>query len=495
MGVNQWLYFDRTGAPEDYQAKLREYYDDLLPKTDLELFLVYSSGWAIDIHDPDATYNRDGDNDFNYCTNKVEEIVARSPTNSEYFFPALEAFVSGNFHSAWITIDKIATHVDDPHKLLRHLRSLQALHEDVAKFASFVGSVIGGARRNNRDTALECLNEALAEEMLVPHAVNLIAAAGLDDALMAHVIKLLNEGKIEPRSTDAIAFSKTLEGVAPDLIVDLLNIMNQRGSAGVWASIDFIGRMLYKKSFVTVVKEVVVNPTLFERKQYSNMDWYHWHDIVGKLLDEGLGDQVFVEELLDFILKVTKVEEYSVQLSFDDYAQKILRKLISIDPEQVWKKFHDSMKNADTMQEYRLNGLFEAGIGNSSGAGVLNDIPMGISVAWMLEDKKGRLPLLLEWIELFSGEEENSEWSTKFVDFTNQDLDTLDVVTSRITSGTWWGSYANKLETGRARLLQLKDVSSNPLVQCWVDKTVSRFNDSIVAERRRDANRDAGFKK
>ena len=57
------------------------------------------------------------------------------------------------------------------------------------------------------------------------------------------------------------------------------------------------------------------------------------------------------------------------------------------------------------------------------------------------------------------------------------------------------GSYANKLENERARLLRLKDVSSNPLVHRWVDKTVSRFDNAIVAERRRDANRDADFKK
>jgi len=116
----------------------------------------------------------------------------------------------------------------------------------------------------------------------------------------------------------------------------------------------------------------------------------------------------------------------------------------------------------------------------------------------MLEDKKERLPLVLEWIELFSGGEENSEWSANFVDFTNQhidDLDALDAVTSRITTGTWWGSYANKLENERARLLQLKGVSSNPLVHRWVDKTVSRFDNTIVTERRRDANRDADYKK
>ncbi|MCZ4368123.1 hypothetical protein [Sulfitobacter dubius] len=503
MAVNQWLYFDRNHTPEDYQAKLRTYYDELLPKSDVELLLVYSSGWAIDIHDPDAMYNRDGENDFNYSTNKVEEIVARSPKTAEHFFPVLDAFAVGEFNSGWITVDKISAHADDPHTLLEHLKSLQSLQDDTTKFANFVGSVIRGARRNNRDTALECLNEALAVEVLVPHAVNFIAAAGLDDSLMCRVIELLNEGKIEPRSTDAIAFSETLEGIAPDLIVDLLHIMNQRGSVGAWAAIDFIGRMLYKKSFnrepfVEVVKGIVANPTLFERNNYSNMDWYHWHDIVEKLLDEGFVDDTFAEKLLNFILSVTEVEEYSVQLSFDDYAQEILRKLISIDPEQVWQKFHEHIKNADALREHRLNGLFKARTGNPAGAGVLNDMPMEIIVAWMLDEKKERLPLVLEWIELFPGDEENSEWSANFVDFTDQyidDLDALDAVTSRITSGSWWGSYTNKIETERARLIQLKDVSSNPLVHRWVDKTVSRFDNSIVAERRRDANRDADFKK
>lgn len=503
MGVNQWLYFDREDAPEDYQTELRAYYDDLLPKTDLELLPVYSSGWAIDIHNPDISYSRDGDNDFNYCANKVDEIVARSPANSEYFLPVLEAFASENFHSAWITVDKIATHVDDPHALLEYLISSKLLHGDTAKFAILVSSVIGGARRKNRDIALECLNDALDVEALVPHAVNLIAAAGLDDTLMKRVIELLNEGKVEPHSTDAIAFSDTLQGIDTSLTIELLNVMNEGGSTGAWASIDFIGRMFYKNSlnrepFVEVVKEVVTNLALFERVNYSNMDWYHWHDIVGKLLDGGFSERAFIEELLEFILSVTEVEEYNVQLSFDDYAQKILRKLISLDPERVWQKFHERLDNADSMREYRLNGLFEAGIGKPASAGVLNDVPIEISVAWMLENKKERLPFMLEWIELFSGEEDSGEWSAKFVDFTNEHIDdtsALDAVTSRMTSGTWWGSYANKLEGERERLVKLKEASSNPLVQRWVDKTVARFDQAIVVERRRDANRDADFKK
>ena len=496
MAVNQWLYFDREGAPEEYQAKLRAYYDDLLPKTDLEQLQVYSSGWAIDIHDPDVTYNRDGDNYFNYWPNKVQDIVADSSINADYFFPVLDAFLNGDFSSGSMTVQKIASHVSDPLALLEYLRTLKSAAADPAKLTNFIGSVIAGARQKDRETAIACLNSAFEVEELVPHAVNLIASAGLDDKLMMHVIQLLKEQKIEPHTTAAIAFSDTLDGIDPDLIIELLSMMGQCESAGAWASIEFIVRMLHKDSpeqglFTKTVKSVVANHSLFERERYSNMDWYHWHDIVAKLIDGGHADQEFVEVILEFILSVTDIDEYNVQLAFDGYAQKILRKLISVDPELVWKKFHDRRASAGN---YRLDSLFAAGAGSPANAGVLDDIPMKISVAWMLEDKKERLPFMLEWMELFVGKKENSEWSENFIDFTDQhidDLDALDAVTLRMTTGTWIGPYANKLESERERLAQLKNVSSNPIVWSWVRRTVSRLDSAIIAERRRDANRDA----
>lgn len=490
-------------SPASTQGKLRAYYDSLLPETNQKLLQVYSAGWGIDLHDPDVSYNRDGENDHNYCQNKVAEIVERSPTNADFFFSVLDAFAVGDYNSCWMTIDKIASHVSNPLELLRYLTSLEPLVAEPPKLSGFMSSVIAGARKKDRSIALKCLNEALEGKLVVPYAVNLFAATGMDDELMTRAIGLLEQGQIEPRTTTAIAFPDTLEGIAPHLIAKLLNTMGQHGTEGLWASIEFIGRMFYgnrlsKEPFFDVIKSTVSDVALFERERFSNMDWYHWHDITGKLIDEGYADPECAEEILNFILSVTDVEEYNVQLAFDEYAQKILRKLISVDPNLVWRKFHERLANPDNRREYRLNGLFEGGVGSPSSAGVLNDIPLEISVAWMLEDKTERLPFILQWVELFSGDKEDREWSATFVDFTNQHIDNLealDAVTSRLTTGAWWGSYANKLESERERLLQLKELSSNPLVRHWVDKSVSRFDNAIVAERRRDANRDADFRK
>lgn len=501
--VNQWLYYDRGQASEDYQAKLRDYYDELLPNSDLDLLQVYCSGWAADLKDPDVRYNRGGENDHHYCEKKMQEIVERSSTDAIFFFPLLKAFSKGDFNSCWMTIDKVASHVTNPVELCRYLVSRELLSEEPQKLATFIESVISGARKTDRLNALACLNCALAHPPLMPHAVGLIASAGLDDELMKRVVKLLDEGQFEAHTTVAIGFADALKDISPQLVVDLLDKLQTRGSDGAWASIEFINRMLHGKRietapFVRVLCLAVVNHALFKRDRFSNMDWYYWHELAGKLLENGKTEPDFVEDLLSFILSVTEIQEFNVQLSFDEYAQKILRKLIDVEPELVWQKFHEQLARSDALGKYRLNNLFEGGIGNPTSAGVLNDVPLDISVAWMLEDKTERLPFILQWIELFVGEGDACTWFEIFIEFVDEhlgEISAMDAVTSRLTTGSWMGSYANKLEKEKERLLQLKHLTSSPLVQHWVEKTVSRFDQAVLEERRRDANRDADFKK
>ena len=70
-----------------------------------------------------------------------------------------------------------------------------------------------------------------------------------------------------------------------------------------------------------------------------------------------------------------------------------------------------------------------------------------------------------------------------------------DVIKLRLTTGIWWGSRVNMLESEIQRLLHLRELSSNSFVQYWVDKTVALLKIEIADQRRRDANRDADFEK
>ena len=241
----------------------------------------------------------------------------------------------------------------------------------------------------------------------------------------------------------------------------------------------------------------MINRALFDKPKYSNMDWYHWCDLVEKLFDGGYVDDDFSVELVDFIISVTSVEEYNVQLAFDDYAQKILRRIISSSPRLVWEKYHEARTAADGRAVYRLPNLFEASVGEPSDPGVLNDIPPEIYVSWMLENKEERMPFILDWLQLFVGEKNDRQWNADFVSFVDTHVDRperLNALRSRLTTGSWWGSFANKLEAERDQLLQLREASSSSNVHRWIDRTVSEMEQQIVEERRQDANREASYR-
>src|SRR5690606_33034437 len=146
------------------------------------------------------------------------------------------------------------------------------------------------------------------------------------------------------------------------------------------------------------LKASVVNRALFNKPCFSRMDWYHWCALVEKLFEGGHVDDAFSVQLVDFIISVTSVEEYNVQLSFDDYAQKILRKLIATSPSLVWEKYHEARATLEGRAWSRLPRLFEASMGDPSNPGVFNDISPEIYVPWMLENKVERMPFILGWI-------------------------------------------------------------------------------------------------
>ncbi|MCA0028172.1 MULTISPECIES: hypothetical protein [unclassified Mesorhizobium] len=502
LGVNAWLYFDRHGADESYQRRLREYYDELLPDDPLEQIHFYCSGWATDIHDPDVSYDREGDNDHYYGKNKIHELIDAAPNEASYFFSFLDTLLERVTNSGWIAVVRIARHVADPEHLLRHLVQNITADSEIAVISNLARNVISGAAQIDRNKGLECLEIALDVQSLSGASVEFLASVGLDDALMRRAIEFVQNDTVEPHQVSVIAFSDILQTVDYGLIELLVSTLLTKQAYGAWAAVDFLVQVLYRSDpdkgrLLQSLKAVVTNRALFDKPRYSNMDWYHWCELVEKIFNGGHVDDAFSGELVDFIISVTSVEEYNVQLSLDDYAQKILRRIITSSPRLVWEKYHDARASLDGRALYRLPSLFEAGVGEPSAPGVFNDIPAEIYVPWMLENKEERMPFILDWIQLFDGTENARNWNSAFVSFVDAHVDRverLNALRSRLTTGMWWGSYASKLEVERDLLLQLRELSRNPNVHRWIDRTTLQMEQNITDERRRDANREASYR-
>lgn len=502
LKVNEWLYFDRNQASEEHREKLRAYYDTLLPTDPLEKIYFYSSGWATEIHDPEACYDRYDDNDHNYGPNKIIELIDTSPNDAAYFFPLIDRFLAKSTNSGWIVMNHIAKHVSKPEHLMQHLIESISADSEIPVLSNLVRNVISGATHTDRNIARKCMTLTLGVHELRASSIEFIAAAGLDDALMHRAIELVKNGTVEPNQVLAIAFSDILQNINHGLIETLVTSLLEKQERGAWAAIDFLARVLHRSKpkeglLLGSVVQTVINPALFGKPRYSNMDWYYWCELVKKLVDGEHIDYDLSAQLIDFIISVTRVEEYNVQLSFDDYAQKILRCLISSSPHLVWEKYHENLTVADGSARYRLRSLFEANIGKPSDPGVLNDIPQEIYVPWMLENKDVRLPFILDWIQLFTEADSKRHWAPDFVSFIDAHLDRaerLDVLHSRLTTGGWVGSFADKLKAERDQLLQLLELSTNLHVHRWIDRVVSQMEQQITNERRQDANREASYR-
>jgi hypothetical protein len=201
--------------------------------------------------------------------------------------------------------------------------------------------------------------------------------------------------------------------------------------------------------------------------------------------------------LVDFIVSVTSVEEYGVQLTFDDCAQKILRRIISGSPRLVWEKYHEARASAGGQSVYRLSRLLGADLGEPSNPGLLNDVPAEIYVPWMLQDREERMHFIIDWLQLFVGGDNDRQWNADFVSFVDAHVDRperLNALRSRLITGSWWGPFSHKLEAERDQLLQLRETSSNFKVHRWIEQTVSQIEQQIVEERRQEANREASYR-
>ena len=70
----------------------------------------------------------------------------------------------------------------------------------------------------------------------------------------------------------------------------------------------------------------------------------------------------------------------------------------------------------------------------------------------------------------------------------------LDVLYSRFSTGSWIGSYADKLEAEREYLRRLKELSGSREVLKWIDRSLLEMEQQIAASRRQEENYEASYR-
>lgn len=503
--VSEWLYFDRRRASNDYGEKIRSYYDELLPEDEIGRLIYYMCSGSFSINDPDTQYKEEGTNDHEHAFKQIKSIVAGSPTNAGYFFPAINAFLKDKSFNAEVTaITMITKHVENPIELLEHALSSMNSDTNDGQLAKLIIRIIRGASEKDELTGKKCLKRVLDIKELRPHRICLMEATGLNNDLMERVINMIRDGNIKNGdvnfySISGLALPDRLKDVDDNKIQKLVNTLIQKGQDESWASIDFLLQYMYKIETpatweIELIKSAITNPSLFEEGNISYKQlFYHWKELAITLFDKNAVDGDFCAKITKFIISIANPERFGFPISFSENAKEVLKKSIALCPDIVWQHYVETCETADDRLKYILmNDLFLAE--NPSGSSILNDVPPEIYISWMLENKTKRIGKILEWINLF---DENRRWSNVFIDFVNTHIehgDPLSIIVGRLTLGTFTGSFATRIEEAQAHLKDLQELTSNRHVQKWLSTTIRELSRRIKEERHRDENRQVSFR-
>ena len=506
--VSEWLYFNGKKAEENYQTRLRAYYDELVPTDTLELLVLYSTSGCSDLHDPDLPYDPNGAGNYDYVPTRRNEIIETSPRLSDYFQPVIIELLDRGSAVASESVGRIAKHVDEPQKLLRFLLDSAIESPNTDSLVNFTRSIINGAFQVDPERGLACLQIALEYEKLSSASIHLLSAVKLNDDLMRDATNLVQEDVVSPSHSTLISSDYSLRNVDSSLVESFIKTLVTKGEKGAWAAVDFVGHVIFHVNLdeawlVKTITEAITNPALFERSEYSSMDWYHWADLTKKLINGNHIEEEACLLLVGFVVSVIEVEEYHTQLSFEQYAKEILLHVASKFPQIVWEEYHRHRDTSCQSNNFRLESLFGADIASPVSEGILNSIPSNIYVPWMLEDKGVRLPFIIKWIRLFADEVDDGNtsiekvWSPKFVEFIDEHVESgadLDILYSRFSTGSWIGSYADKLEAEREYLRRLKELSGSREVLKWIDRSLLEMEQQIAASRRQEENYEASYR-
>ena len=477
--LNKSLYYDAEEMDSDIRQLIKNTYFALIPNNPIDKLLFFSSEWPSEINNPDAPFDHDGNNDYNYFERIIKETVSDCPSKSYFFLPILNEWLNGDYHSSKIVVDVIAEHVDDPIVLVTALCKEVSSGREAGICSDFICKVIDGARKKNPSAGCELLDAALQEQALRAFLPKLIVSAGVDDDLIAQVVDYIKRDIIKPAQSVSLA-DEVLSDISPTFIDKLVSALLSKGCEGVWSAIKFLEHYMYRKLNMSdleadMIKRTVLHPKLFEKQMYiyDKMDSYYWKDLIEKLFKYDYVDKKLAGVITSLIISMadmTDMQEPFDIFHFSDDARSILVGIIKLYPEVVWHQYHEKRTQVSREERRILNILFGNDEDNSFRPGILDKIPEKIIRPWLLKDKENRISEVLKWIRMLNGDKVNGKWSNKFISFIDKHVNNpsqLAPIYSRLVDGIRSGRYAGagRFELALRQVKQLEERSSNSSVK------------------------------
>lgn len=492
MGISHFLYYDREkGKHNKIANEVRQLYDDLLPTDLIDLAVLYTDGWQLDLHDPDSRYdpNPKSRGNFDYAEKRAVAVADEIAQMEMLIRGALNRIACGSGNGTYPFAKALMKAAKDP----------EALFADAIQVAEssgqppnrgFYGGLISGADERDPKIARGLVRRALQSTKLKGEAITLIGSRRVDDEDVDLIISLITSGEIQPWQVQNLGLWRSAEV----LFIRVLRELKKHGNDGLWTIIDIIGMFLhgdtdvYSRNLQILTKQVLLAPQLLVATR-STMDGYHMEQLVHRLVQSGAIDKPYATKLAKQLMSICRRGADSVFYELDDPVRRALGYLLDIYPDVVWAAIATKLTSKSWHDRFYAENLLESHHRDDHLARPLAvPVPPAVYMAWVREEPQERAVMAVAWLPIADRPEKGPlAWNPELSAFVDEFCDIPEVLQElggRLSPRSYCGGMAPYLEP----IVPLVETwASHPKasVRAWVPDVLGWLRKTIVSERKR----------
>jgi hypothetical protein len=492
MGISHFLYYDRDKGKRSKIAKeVRQLYDELLPNDPVDLAVLYTNGWQLDLHNPDARYdpNPKSRDTFDYAEKRAAVIASEIANTKELTTKALNRIACGGGNGTHPFAKALMKATRAPQALFAEAITV-AEDSDQAPNRGFYGGLIAGANERDPNIARALVRLALKSTKLKSEAIALIGSGTLNDEDIDLIIALIASGDIKPWQVQNLGLWRAPEA----LFIRVLQELEKHGNDGLWTVVDIVGFFLHdginvpSKKLLTLTKRALIAQKLFHATR-SNMDGYHMEQLVRRLIKLGAVDEAYAARLAKQSMSICRRGADRLYYDLDDPVRKALGYLLEIYPYVTWAAIAKKLTSKTWHDRFYAENLLESSHRDDHLARSLAvPVPPAIYLAWVREKPKERAVKAVAWLPIADRPEKTPlVWNPELVAFVDEFGDlpgVLQEIGGRLSPSSYSGGLAHYLEP----IVPLVETWANhpkPSVRAWVPDVLSWLRKTIITERKR----------
>jgi hypothetical protein len=496
MSISDWLYFDREeGTPAKISREVRNMYDALLPTDPVELAILYTQGWQVALHDPDAKYDRGSTakNDYDYAARQAISTAQTIAADKQLTRRSVEQIACGNGHGTFVFAKELMKHVSDATELMRTAIEV-AEGSETSPNRDFFGGLISGADDRDSDLAKHLIRLALKSPRLKAEAVALIGSGRLQYDDIQLVISLLGSADIQPWQCGNLRLSR-LDTAS---FIPLLEELERHGNEGLWTILDIVAMYVYDgksavtKELVALIKRVLLTPILMDSVSSNTHGGYGMEQVVERLVSLSAISEPYAKKLSKQIMRICRQGADQIFYALDRSARKILECIMVLYPATVWTEIAVKLTSKSWHERFYAGHLLEAQRrgedGEYLGRGSAFTIPPHVYMDWVREKQAARAALAVAWLPIAEkGDRGQLKWHPEleaFIAEFGSQPQVLAAISNRLLPTSYWGGLERYLEP-LVPLVQGWSLHPDANIRQWANEQLGRLQAAIAEERKR----------